>query len=658
MRTTASKDRAVQVRPAHTRAVHTIALCMAILVLPLLLAAGAEMLHRGSLSETWTWISLHPQLFALNGLLAMLVFLLLYAVCGAFSGAAALSAALLSLVALISYFKRKLIGEPFFPWDIFLNKESMNILPLVTSREALLRLGLAALFAALLFVLGRKLPRSRLRISTRLVVSVLCMAALYGFGIRAAWTDTLVYKAGASEIVWNQSENYAENGLAVAFTMNVKNTIVKRPPGYTETSMKGLAESLHETFAHSQTKAVTASTGSGSGIGAKQPNVIFIMNEAFWDPTLLPGVTFNQDPLPTVRRLQKENTSGYLLSPQFGGGTSNVEFEVLSGQSMSFLPAGSVPYQQYISKSLPSLASYFKEQGYTSTAIHSYEGWFWNRESVYRHMGFDQFISKDDFENPEYRGAFISDDEVSRRIINEVENNENPTFIYAVTMQNHGPYDDRRYGEQDIKVKGMQTDAARDTLATYAQGIRDADKSLQMLIDHFQRSDEPTMIVFYGDHLPMLGYDYDVYAQAGFISSGRSEQWSLEELKGMQSVPFVTWSNFHLPKETVPTISNSFLGPYILNRLGMELPPAWAYQLELAGKTPGLLRNLVVTSDGQLHSEMPPYVQDDVEVYRELQYDEMFGQQYVAQYFNNLLLADQQSAIAAEAGHGLEEPVQ
>ncbi|SDD77665.1 Phosphoglycerol transferase MdoB [Paenibacillus sp. UNCCL117] len=646
MRTTSRKGRSRRGKPVYTRAVHTIALCTAILVLPLLLAAGAELLHRGSLSETWTWIFSHPQLFALNGLLAMLVFLLLYAICGAYSGAAALSAALLALVALVSYFKRKLIGEPFFPWDIFLNKESMNILPLVTSREAVIRLCLAGLAAVLLFLFGTKLPRSRMRVPVRVAVGLLCVVALYGFGVRAAWSETLVYKAGAGEIVWNQSENYAENGLAVAFTMNVKNTIVKRPPGYTETAMRGLAESLNEMFGYRQAKAVVASAGGGESV--KQPNVIFIMNEAFWDPTLLPGVTFDQDPLPTVRRLQKESTGGYMLSPQFGGGTSNVEFEVLSGQSMSFLPAGSVPYQQYISKPLPSLASYFKEKGYTSTAIHSYEGWFWNRESVYRHMGFDQFISKSGFEAPEYRGAFISDDEVSRRIINEVESSEAPSFIYAVTMQNHGPYDDRRYGDQEITVKGMQTDTARDTLATYAQGVRDADKSLQMLIDHFEQSAEPTIIVFYGDHLPMLGYDYDVYAQAGFISTNRSEQWSLEELKKMQSVPLVTWSNFYMPKETVPVISSSFLGAYVLDRIGMELPPAWAYQLELSKKAPGILRNLVVAADGQLYNELPPSIKDDAEVYRELQYDEMFGQRYIAQYFNDLL-PEAPSGIAAEA---------
>ncbi len=211
--------------------------------------------------------------------------------------------------------------------------------------------------------------------------------------------------------------------------------------------MAGLADSLNELVGAPKAKAASQT---------QKPNVIFIMNEAFWDPTLLKNVKFSEDPLPTVHRLQKEMTSGFLLSPQFGGGTSNVEFEILSGQSMSFMPAGSVPYQQYISRPLPSLASYFKSQGYASTAIHSYERWFWNRENVYRYMGFDEFISKEGFDNPVNKGAFIADDEVSRRIIQEVEENEEPTFIYAVTMQNHGPYDDNRYGDNPIKTEACR----------------------------------------------------------------------------------------------------------------------------------------------------------------------------------------------------------
>ncbi|MEC0212482.1 LTA synthase family protein [Paenibacillus ehimensis] len=596
-----------------------------------------ELIGRGTVHETWTWLTANWKLFGLNALIVFLVFALIYCMIGSLVLSAGMSALLLSFVSLISYFKVKLIGEPFFPWDIFLNKESMNILPLVTTRTALVRIGLVFAVVAVIFLFRLWVPRLSLRPATRVVLGALCVFALYSFGVRAPWTGTLLDRAGVNEIVWNQQENYGTNGLSLAFTMNVKNTIVPKPPGYSEPTMASLAESLNEMVG-------TSTANAASGV---KPNVIFIMNEAFWDPTLLPNVTFSEDPVPTVHRLQQESTSGYLLSPQFGGGTSNVEFEVLTGQSMSFLPAGSVPYQQYISKPIPSMASYFKGLGYKSAAIHSYEGWFWNREAVYKHMGFDSFLSKDGFRNPEYRGDFIADDEVSKSIIKEVEANDNPTFIYAVTMQNHGPYDDHRYGSDNpIKVQGALDDTARDTLETYVHGARDADRSLQLLIDHFDQSGEPTVIVFYGDHLPMLGYDYDVYVQSGFIPTAKSDQWSLEELKRMHSVPFVMWSNFDLPKEQVPVLSNSFLSAYVLDRLQMEKPAALAYNAELSKKTPGLLRNLVIDSDGQMFTSVPASAAADVEKYRELQYDEMFGKQYLSKYTG----APSAAAAAPEGG--------
>ncbi|SFM20292.1 Phosphoglycerol transferase MdoB [Paenibacillus sp. 1_12] len=609
----------------------TLATC---LVIPLLLVLSVEFIQRGNFNETWIWFVQNPKLVAMNAILDLLVLLIIYVLAGNLLISVSLTLLLLCTMSFVSFFKLKLIGEPFFPWDIFLNKESMNILPLVANKSALLRIGTMLGVVLVLFALSFKLPKLRMRIGgTRIVLGVLTVAALYSFGVNAPWASRIMDRMGANEIVWNQSENYGNNGLALAFTMNVKNAIVPKPAGYDDPSMAILAQSLMD-----QNGGVQTASAKMNKVNGVKPNVIFVMNEAFWDPTLLPGVEFSQDPLPTVHRLQQESTSGYLLSPQFGGGTSNVEYEVLTGQSMSFLPAGSVPYQQYISKPLPSLAGYFEDQGYKSKAIHSYEGWFWNRENVYKQMGFESFMSKDQFHNPQYKGDFISDEEVSNSIIEQVDSTDQPMFIYAVTMQNHGPYDDNRYGTNAIQAEGNLTPDAKNTLETYTQGAYDADASLQKMIDHFTETGEPTVIVFYGDHLPMLGYDYDVYTQTGFIPSSKSEQWSLEDLKRMHSVPFVTWSNIDLPMEQVPTLSNSFLGAYMLNHMGMELPATLAYNEELSRKMPGMLRNLVVDADQNLYSSVPDIFKDDVNKYQLLQYDTLFGKQYLAKSIDSRYL--------------------
>ncbi|MEK3724823.1 sulfatase-like hydrolase/transferase [Paenibacillus sp. FSL H8-0034] len=626
------------------------------IIMPLVLVFGVEYIQRGSLNETWIWFVQNPKLVAMNALLDLFVLLLIYVLAGNLLFSVALALLLLCSMSFVSYFKVKLIGEPFFPWDIFLNKESMNILPLVTNKSALLRIGTMLGVVLMLIILSFKLPKMRLRIGgTRIVVGVLAAAALYSFGVNAPLASQLMGKMGANEIVWNQSENYGNNGMALAFTMNVKNAIVPKPSGYDDPSMASLAQSLMQNQAGVQTASAKISADQ-----AVQPNVIFIMNEAFWDPTLLPGVEFSKDPLPTVHRLQQESTSGYLLSPQFGGGTSNVEYEVLTGQSMSFLPAGSVPYQQYISRPIPSLAGYFEEQGYKSMAIHSYEGWFWNRENVYKQMGFESFMSKDQFQNPQYKGDFISDDEVANSIIQQVDNTKQPNFIYAVTMQNHGPYDDNRYGTNEIQAEGSLTPDAKNTLETYTQGVYDADASLQKLIDHFTETGQPTVIVFYGDHLPMMGYDYDVYAQTGFIQSSKSEEWSLDDLRRMHSVPFVTWSNVDLPKEQIPVLSNSFLGAYMLNQMGMELPATLAYNEELSRKMPAMLRNLVVDADQNMYQAVPDSLKDDVNKYQLMQYDTLFGKQYLAKsmdspYLQPSVMPNYNQEFAEEASTDVDD---
>ncbi|RAV21850.1 LTA synthase family protein [Paenibacillus contaminans] len=589
------------------------------------LAVGVEFIQRGSFTNVFNWASANPSSFYLNVILDFFILLLIYCLLGSLMISVSVASLLLLVASLVSYYKIKLIGEPFMPWDILLKKEGMNIIPLVAQTSAYMRLGAVVLVSLACLAARLILPKLSLPLSHRALIGLFACFMLFSLSYKPALTGNLQARMGIQDINWNQSQNYELNGVTLAFAMNVKNAIVPKPEGYSQTRMEEIAADL---IAKPEVEALAAVTSYPSG---EKPNVIFVMNESFWDPTLLPGVTFSEDPLPTVHALQKTATAGYMLSPQFGGGTSNVEFEVLTGNSMSNLPSGSMPYQQYISRPTPSLAGFFGTQGYKSMAIHSYEGWFWNRNTVYKQLGFQSFMSKEFFTSPEYKGGFIADDEVSRAIISQVQQSEQPMFIYAVTMQNHGPYETWRYSGKPIKVEGNLTDAARDELETYVQGARDADASLKMLIDHYSASEEPTMIVFYGDHLPMLGYDYDVYRQAGFVSSGNSAEWSLEETKKMHSTPLVVWSNFGQEKKNVPLISSSFLGSYVLNELKMEMPPIFAFDYQLYGKLPGLLKGLVVDADQQLSASPPDSLLQDLQHYQELQYDTLFGKQYVQQ---------------------------
>ncbi len=608
----------------------------ALLLSSCLLSIGVEWISRGSLWETLAWIRRNTSIYALNALISGSALILFYSLIGSVFLAVGAAAVLLSVMAFINYYKSMLVGEPFFPWDIILNKEGMDVGPLFTGAQDLLKL--AVILAALggLIYLHRKL-KSRLMVSwiSRGILGAVSLAVLLSFGLQVSWAKERVAKAGVDDTIWSQQANYDSNGLLLAFTLNVQNAQVPEPEDYSADKMASLAQGLTADTFGEAIPAFNQTGGKEPAAPQKRPNVVFIMSEAFWDPTRLSNVSFSADPVPTLHQLQQSYPSGTMLSPQFGGGTSNVEFEVLTGLSMSFMPAGSVPYLQYVNGSVPSLASYFETKGYRSLGIHTYDGWFWNREGVYKELGFEGFKSKDGFINPEYNGLYISDNEIADSIIHEIDRSDDPVFIYAVTMQNHAPYTDKnRYPSGNtFKVEGDLTEEARDMLETYAQGAHYADQALKRLVEHFAQSDEPTYIVFYGDHLPTLGLEYDLYRQAGFVQSGKPADWSLTEYKSLRSIPFVTWSNFAAPEEQqVNTISASFMGSYVLDTLGMKPEGQFALGSKLYRSVPGLIRNLTVDPSGALSHTIPAGSEELVEQYRLLQYDILFGDNYLSRF--------------------------
>lgn len=165
---------------------------------------------------------------------------------------------------------------------------------------------------------------------------------------------------------------------------------------------------------------------------------------------------------------------------------------------MNLLPAGSIAYQQYVKRETPSLASILSAEGYRSIAIHTYFKWFWDRENVYKHMGFDHFTSVTEMPDAQNKGFYVADNEITKEIIKEVEGNEEPVFIYAVTMQNHGSYYDHRYEDTTLQVSGDYSEETTTMLNTYVTGLVDADNELGSLVNYLIDLNEPTIVVFFG----------------------------------------------------------------------------------------------------------------------------------------------------------------
>ncbi|MBN2260711.1 MAG: sulfatase-like hydrolase/transferase [Clostridiales bacterium] len=330
------------------------------------------------------------------------------------------------------------------------------------------------------------------------------------------------------------------------------------------------------------------------------PNIIIIMNEAFWDMDLLPNVTLEPNPYDYFNKLKEESTYGRFEVPVFGGGTSNTEFEILSSISTHMYSEGVMIFNHEIQRPVITLASILRNQGYYSVGLHPFWGWYYNRNTVYNYLGFDEFVTEEFIDDSKVKGYYISDETSTNVIIDKIEKIEKPLFLYAVTIQNHGPYDDGRYDSINLDLRvTAQTDDLLDQqlLETYGQGIYDAIDSLKTLITYLESSDEETIVVFFGDHLPMMGDDFKVYRDTGFLDE--NDDYISKHIQ-MRTTPFILWSNRTKESKDIGVIDAINLGPYLLDQENLSMPNYYKYLLNLSKKVP-FINPVFLAMDGEYY---------------------------------------------------------
>ncbi|TPL80288.1 LTA synthase family protein [Mesorhizobium sp. B2-3-12] len=523
-------------------------------------------------------------------------------------------------LAFVGHQKSHYLGDPLYPTDFLYARQIFALLPLLVRDRPMTALAMVVgiVGGLSLLVYGwrlwrRKVPAlSRKGRLARLTLAVPLLAFFVSIMDYAtfSWTRD---RLQIIPIMWDQKENYASNGFALAFALNVPMAHVSAPPGYSDKAIEAIDR-----------PDVTAS------MPAQKPDIIIVMSESFWDPTKLPGVTITPDPIPNVRALR----SGSMFSPEFGGMTANIEFEALTGFSNAFLPAGSIPYQQYVRTPTPSMATFLKSEGYRARAIHPGTNWFWNRGAVYADFGFNDFKSEETLPPMEKRGPLASDAAMTDEIIREADASDDPVFFFAVSLQNHGPYEPNRYSNPTHSVQAPISQWARDSLLSYAEGSADADRGLERLIEWAKTRERPTIVAFFGDHLPPLG---PVYVETGFLKDNvapRKEPTPEAALEHHQT-PLVIWSNRSGPVEDVGAVSPAFLPYHILTAAGITHPYYTGFLGEMRERYRVVDRNLLLTSDGAAtpdwsrQKEIDPAIRD----FRLIQYDMMFGKRRAAPDF-------------------------
>ncbi len=574
-----------------------------------------------SFIEAMNWIYFYNMQFILSFVVIYAIYILVYNLIGKVFLSMVLTSCTLVILCIVNYLKLIFRGDPLYPSDFTQITHMQSVIPMVMdyfswSYIFVIIVSIVACIVAGIYM-RRYIQNVKIHLGIRALLVVGSIFVLYAYGNFAnTFMNKVFQKSGVDFVLWNQNENYASNGFVLGFISNLDTTVMEKPKNYSKENMLQIANDIKKQY----------SGNIGNQKKKEKPNIIFVMSESFWDPTKVTNLSFSEDPVPNLHHYIENFPGGQTISPTFGGNTANVEFEALTSYSMSLLKPGSIPYQQVITnkKEIPSIPTALKKEGYYTSAIHSFGRTFFKRDDVYKVLGFDKFNAEDTMKNVDIDGDYISDLAMSKEIIAELEEQKQPTFIHAVTMQNHFPFTEGRFGENLIEISGLENEESKGELETYTEGLRRSDEALQYLIEQLDNLDRPTLLVFFGDHLPSLGTNKSFYKENGYITNEKTPS----ERLAMAQTPLLMYANFDMPNDNLGLVSPIHFSNLIFDYAGLNKSLFYQFLSELYKEIPVLRDELKVDKNGEVINDLTKKQKEMLEQYKMLQYDLLVGNQY------------------------------
>lgn len=405
------------------------------------------------------------------------------------------------------------------------------------------------------------------------LIGIIVCGVLYTFV-----TNIAIDKRVVSTYFGNIAFAYEDYGLPYCFSASLFNTGISEPNGYTKKAMAKIDKDgeLNQ----------TATSRSSDEL----PNIIVVQLESYFDVANAEFFTTSEDACPNLHNLYQNYSNGYFKVPSVGAGTANTEFEVLTGMNLRYFGPGEYPYKTY-SKKHPteSAATALSSLGYGTHALHDNTGNFYSRANVFNNMGFDTFTSKE-FMNvlQTTENGWAKDEILTQHIMEAMDTTKQEDFVFTVSVQGHGNYPETQVIENPkIKVEGIEDEALKNKWEYYVNQVYEMDQFVGDLIKAVEERNEPSVVVFYGDHLPTMGL-------------------KAEDLKSryLYNTNYVIWDNIGLQKhdKNIPAYQ---LMSEVLNRLDIHSGTVFNYHQQRKG-TKNYLSDLEL-----------------------LQYDILYGKQYV-----------------------------
>ena len=330
----------------------------------------------------------------------------------------------------------------------------------------------------------------------------------------------------------NPINGYKDYGVAYGFCVTALDTGIDRPINYSRDRVNKLKNKMADLLSEEEAEE--------NAEDSREPNIIFIQLESFFDLSQVKNLDISEDPIPFFHQLQENTTSGRLRVPVYGAGTINTEFEVITGMSTAYFGTGEYPYRSVLQKkTCESIAYWLKDLSYESTVIHNNNASFYDRYKVFSNLGFDNFITIENMKVKSWTEAGWAKDAVlTDYILDTMEETAEKDIIYTISVQGHGDYPTSSQEGSEIQVTGEgYSESYLNQVTYYANQIHEMDAFLEDLIGKLENCGEDTMVIAYGDHLPGLDFETDdlkegnkyetpyfIWDNFGYNSSHRKEE--------------------------------------------------------------------------------------------------------------------------------------
>lgn len=440
----------------------------------------------------------------------------------------------------------------------------------------LIAVGIVLLIAGLifLFIKGPK-RKGELKWKRNLIAVVLIIVSTFGATYGLNKINMLETFFG------NLAYAYRDYGVPYCFINTWLNTGINKPLKYSEKEIMDIFDK--DLYGKDGTMTLVH-----QDVDEKHPNILFLQLESFIDPQLIKDIELSKDAMPYYRKLSKEYSSGKLIVPACGAGTANTEFEVMSGLSVKFFGPGEYPYKAILKdKTAESVAFDLKSLGYGTHAIHNHRGVFYNRNDVFRNIGFDTFTSMEYMAGvPKTPKNWAKDSILTKEITDALKSTKSRDFIYTISVQGHGKYPTEQIIKNpEIEVTKAPNEDMKWKYEYYVNQIYEMDRFVKDLTTTLSKFDEDIVLVMYGDHIPALDIT--------------EEQYSDGDLYGTQ---YIIWDNFGLPKKD-KTFKTYQIAADVLNRVDIHTGTTVKYHQNTSTKDKHYLSNLKALGYDMLYGD-------------------------------------------------------